>query len=278
MVQGAVPQAAPRLAAMSVEASARLAQPASAEAVAGIDPNGTEATSLIKTLIAHHVALTSTLAVADVRVAGVPKQPEVALQLLTPQSRASYEQGWANFQKSPMAKTSTAAYERLVQMEHRFVKMDGLLLAGTDPTSFGGLLPGFAGLRQLTLLVKSGFSLPEAVQISTLNGARFLGRERNAGSIQTGKRADFRLIDGDPVPMALPSTRYQWYSRQASDTEGIDSRQPARQSRVVLRSDTRLSSKRASRNRLAAHPAKLQMLLPRASDSELNRATPALMK
>ena len=169
------------------------------EALARIDSGGPEAASLIKKLVAHNVALTSTLAVAEIRVAGVPKQPEVVLQLLTPQCRAAYEQGWASYQTSPIAKANAAAYLTLVPMERRFVAMGGLLLSGTDPTSYGGLLPGFAALRQLTLLVKGGFSLPEAVQISTLNGARFLGREKNVGSIQAGKRADLLLIDGDPV-------------------------------------------------------------------------------
>jgi len=169
------------------------------EALARLDSGGPQATSLIKQLVAHKVALTSTLPVAEIRLAGTPKQPEEVLRLLTPQFRAAYEQAWANYQTSPMAKANAAAFPVVVQLERRFVAMGGLLLSGTDPTSYGGLLPGFAALRQVTLLVKGGFSLTEAVQISTLNGARFLGRERNIGSIQTGKRADLLLIDGDPV-------------------------------------------------------------------------------
>src|SRR6218665_1426428 len=81
----------------------------------------------------------------------------------------------------------------------------GLLLAGTDPTGAGGALPGFASIRQIQLLVEGGFSFEQAVRIGTLNGARYLGREREIGSIEAGKRADLILVDGDPVrdPAAL---------------------------------------------------------------------------
>jgi enamidase len=58
-------------------------------------------------------------------------------------------------------------------MERRFVRKGGLLMSGTDPTGFGGVIPGFSARRQIELMVQGGFTFPQAVQISTLNGARF---------------------------------------------------------------------------------------------------------
>jgi enamidase len=72
-------------------------------------------------------------------------------------------------------------------------------MAGTDPTGFGGVIPGFSARRQLHLMVQGGFPFSEALQICTLNGARFLGRDSDVGSVEVGKRADLLLIDGDPV-------------------------------------------------------------------------------
>jgi enamidase len=37
------------------------------------------------------------------------------------------------------------------------------------------------------------------VKISTLNGARFLGRDKEIGTLEAGKRADVLVIDGDPL-------------------------------------------------------------------------------
>jgi enamidase len=88
---------------------------------------------------------------------------------------------------------------KLMRMERRFVGMGGTLLAGTDPTGYGGVVPGWSGRRQVQLLVEAGFTFPQALRISTLNGARYLGRDRDVGSVEVGKRADLVLIDGDPV-------------------------------------------------------------------------------
>ena len=77
--------------------------------------------------------------------------------------------------------------------------MGGLLVAGTDPTGFGGVIPGYSGKRQVELLVEEGWSFPQALRIATLNGAKYLGREREIGSLEVGKRADLSVIDGDPA-------------------------------------------------------------------------------
>ncbi len=38
----------------------------------------------------------------------------------------------------------------------------------------------------------------QAIKISTLNGAIYLGRDKEIGTIEAGKQADLVLIDGDP--------------------------------------------------------------------------------
>lgn len=46
------------------------------------------------------------------------------------------------------------------------------LAAGSDPTGHGGLVAGFSNHRAIELLVEAGFTVPEAIGIATLNGAR----------------------------------------------------------------------------------------------------------
>ena len=73
-----------------------------------------------------------------------------------------------------------------------------LFLAGTDSAS-KFTLPGFALHEELQLLVKAGFSPMEALQTATLNPARYLGKEKDSGTIETGKLADLVLIDANPL-------------------------------------------------------------------------------
>jgi hypothetical protein len=74
-----------------------------------------------------------------------------------------------------------------MQFERAFVKAGGLLLAGCDPTGYGGVLPGYGDQRGLELLVEAGFTPVEAIHIATQNGAVFLGEDATIGSITAGK-------------------------------------------------------------------------------------------
>ena len=72
-------------------------------------------------------------------------------------------------------------------------------MAGCDPTSFGGVLPGYGDQRGLELLVEAGFSPVEAIHIATQNGAIYLGENDRIGSIATGMAADLVIIAGNPA-------------------------------------------------------------------------------
>ena len=50
----------------------------------------------------------------------------------------------------------------------------------------------------MELLVEEGFTPLEAISISTLNGAKYLGRDARVGTIAAGKQADLVVINGDP--------------------------------------------------------------------------------
>jgi imidazolonepropionase-like amidohydrolase len=88
-------------------------------------------------------------------------------------------------------------FRKELAWEKQFFDGGGLLVAGTDPTGAGRTIAGYSDWRQIELLVEGGFTIPQAIQVCTLNGARYLGREREIGTISAGKRADLVLIDGD---------------------------------------------------------------------------------
>jgi imidazolonepropionase-like amidohydrolase len=84
-----------------------------------------------------------------------------------------------------------------MEFERDFVREGGLLMAGCDPTGFGGILPGFGDQREMELLVQAGFSTGEAVLIYTSNAAKFMGLQETIGTVAVGMQADLLLLDGD---------------------------------------------------------------------------------
>lgn len=71
------------------------------------------------------------------------------------------------------------------------------LLSGTD--TFGTLVPGISLHEELAMLVDAGLSPYEALRCSTVNVAAYLGEAGVAGIIQPGARADFILLDKNPL-------------------------------------------------------------------------------
>lgn len=71
-------------------------------------------------------------------------------------------------------------------------------LAGTDSGGVPYLYYGFSLHDELVLLVETGFTPMEALQAATRNAAEFLGFQ-DAGTIETGKRADLVLLAADPL-------------------------------------------------------------------------------
>jgi imidazolonepropionase-like amidohydrolase len=167
-----------------------------------VDPDSAEVRDLIRLLVERRVALTSTLVVFEDFTPGRPRIGEAALAMLNADARANWERVHRIIDARPAA-AGAAALAKMLRLERMFVEAGGLLLAGTDPTGAGGALPGFASQRQIQLLVEAGLPFERAVQVGTLNGARFLRREREVGSIEVGKRADLILLDGGPTPAAL---------------------------------------------------------------------------
>jgi imidazolonepropionase-like amidohydrolase len=165
------------------------------QSIATLDENGAAFNSLVKKLVDKRVALTSTLTVFETFTPGRPMPP--GLDVLTPQLKEQFERAYAR-----VAKNTESIYVKLLPkamaLERAFARAGGILVAGTDPTGAGGVIPGFSNQRQIELLVDAGFSPLEAIAIGTLNGARYLGREARIGSVVKGKQADLIVLNGDP--------------------------------------------------------------------------------
>lgn len=94
----------------------------------------------------------------------------------------------------------TATLEAFYELEAKLVKaldVAGVrMLAGSDE---GTQVYGFALQDEFRLLAAAGLSPLKVLQMTTINGAKFLNRESTMGSVDIGKNADLVLLDANPV-------------------------------------------------------------------------------
>jgi imidazolonepropionase-like amidohydrolase len=163
-----------------------------------LDIAGSPIQDMIRDLIAHHVAITSTLPVFETSVPNRAPTDARVLDAMLPEARIAYLERRATISDHAASSFWPALFRKELEFEHEFVKRGGLLLAGLDPTGYGGVVAGFGDQREVELLVEAGFTPVEAIHIATSNGAEFLGELDKVGTLAAGKAADIVVIQGDP--------------------------------------------------------------------------------
>ena len=171
---------------------------ASRDEIARLDLTTGPVLDMIADLVAHNVAITSTLAVFEAFDGSRPPLEPRFLDAITPEAAISYLGARARA-RGGNDSPAVAQLHKELEFEYAFVKAGGLLMSGADPTGNGGALAGFADQRNIELLVEGGFTPVQAIQIATSNGAKFLGEQDRIGTVAAGKQADLVVIDGNPA-------------------------------------------------------------------------------
>jgi imidazolonepropionase-like amidohydrolase len=153
---------------------------------------------MIRDLVAHHVAITSTLPVFETFVPNRAPLDARVLDAMLPEARIEYLERRSSISDHAATSFWPALFKKELEFEREFVKRGGLLLAGLDPTGYGGVIAGFGDQREVELLVEAGFTPLEAIHIATSNGAEFLGELDKIGTLAPGKAADMVVLHGDP--------------------------------------------------------------------------------
>ncbi len=174
-------------------------RPVEQEMAAKLDMNSAAVMAMIHTLVAQHVAVTSTLAIFESFVPNLPP-----MRFLEREQGPMFSEAWSGVLQT-RAQIAEHASQSLwpvllkkeMQFEREFAAAGGLLMAGCDPTGYGAILPGFGDQRNLELLVQAGFTPARAIQIYTQNAAKYLGRDGRIGTIAPGKQADLVVVTGD---------------------------------------------------------------------------------
>lgn len=77
----------------------------------------------------------------------------------------------------------------------RAVKAGAKLAFGTD----AGIYPHGENAKQFAWMVKYGMTPMQAIQSATIEAAKLLGKDKQLGSLASGKVADFVVVAGDPL-------------------------------------------------------------------------------
>lgn len=153
----------------------------------------------------------------------VRSRPDYAL--IPARMRDGYERARAQYWKNAPSAERRAKY---IAIRNRMVKAivdsGGYIMAGSDGP--GGLMGyGWTTHRELAMLVDAGLSPMQALAAATTVPARYLGAEREWGTLSRGKRADLVLLEGDPLADIRNTTRIagvsvggKWLEKRALDT------------------------------------------------------------
>ncbi|WP_413581060.1 amidohydrolase family protein [Bdellovibrio sp. HCB288] len=125
----------------------------------------------------------------------------VDLKFVSRDQRAYWNEVSAKFSKTvkPVARETL---RQLSAMDMKLVKLfdkQGVkMLTGTD---LGGVwvVPGASLHEEFEQLAKAGVSPLKVLQMTTLNGAEFLGKRSTMGTVEVGKNANLVLLDADPT-------------------------------------------------------------------------------
>jgi imidazolonepropionase-like amidohydrolase len=109
-----------------------------------------------------------------------------------PQVRREYLSGGLPVPEG-MDEKYRASFRKMLDLVAELHRSGVTIVAGTDA------LPGFALHRELELYAKAGIPNAEVLRIATLTAAEILKRDRDLGTIEPGKLADFIIVDGDPT-------------------------------------------------------------------------------
>jgi imidazolonepropionase-like amidohydrolase len=166
--------------------------------VMNVEPDSPQLKQTIQDLVAHHVAITSTLAVME----GGLRPPMDRDGLMTRTRMLLVPEAWSKVMTSRANREVTDSFsqkllEKEMKFEREFVAAGGVLMAGCDPTGDGHTLAGLGDQRNIELLAEAGFTPVEAIHIATQNGATFLGESERIGTVTAGKQADLVLLNGD---------------------------------------------------------------------------------
>ncbi|MCS3528976.1 amidohydrolase family protein [Chryseobacterium sp. JUb7] len=104
-----------------------------------------------------------------------------------------------DLKKSSNFATNMKAFETAKQNLKKVYDAGILVAMGTDSGAMPLRAQGFSEHLELQLMTESGLSPLQAISVATKNSAKALKIDKDFGTIEVGKTADFIIVDGNPA-------------------------------------------------------------------------------
>jgi imidazolonepropionase-like amidohydrolase len=98
-----------------------------------------------------------------------------------------------------MKRKASVSPDPIAMKNLEILKRAGVTIAlGTDAGNIG-TVHGPAVFREMELMEEGGMSAEEILTSATMNGAKLLGKEKELGTLETGKLADLVILSSNPL-------------------------------------------------------------------------------
>lgn len=173
---------------------ARFTEPA--KRGADLDLNSAEVRAFIAKLKERNIVVDPTVTVFEgmftSRLGTVSPSFAMIADRLPPQPRRWFVTGGLPVPEG-MDERYRASFRKMLDMIGALHANGVTIVAGTDG------LAGFTLHRELELYVQAGIAPKDVLRIATLTAAEVAKRDKDLGTLEPGKLADFILVDGDPT-------------------------------------------------------------------------------
>ena len=168
-----------------------------------VDLEGPEMARMVSSIVENRVEVNPTLVIVEVMFWGDDPnlreeyEPDFAPTSLAKKWREGAHPYTASWPKESLdeAKKVFLINQEIVRILH---EAGVLITTGTDfPLPW--VTPGVGLHREMLLLKNAGISPIDVITMATRNGAEALGILDEVGTIETGKRADFVILNADPL-------------------------------------------------------------------------------
>jgi imidazolonepropionase-like amidohydrolase len=163
-------------------------------AMATVDMNSETVRHAVRFFKKHRTVIDPTMALMEqeFRPAGLPAAKiEPGISKVAPELQEQLTSGGMPADVAPLGQKIVNKYLEIIGALH---KAGIPIVAGTDQA-----VPGYSLYRELELYVESGFTPLQALQSATIVPARVMKVDRDSGSLAVGKRADFDILDANPL-------------------------------------------------------------------------------